>query len=352
MKRIKLIFLLLPVLILDSCQPEPGFSDPVIPPIDPAATFDSSLLIKSVTFVAYDEDDIATDSITENYTYDTVNRKITVTWKSSDIFFDLDGVTAVFSYNSKKLLSNISYTYPAGFTFFGEELNNLTITYDNQDIPQSVVLNYRQGSPDTKTFVKTALPSGYRLNWHEIYDSNPDFWQKRMAEFDASGKCTKTTYEAPLYDNNGDIYTTYEGKDSVTYDASGNIFRIYFRGIDTSQPAIQEYLSWEFQSRNTKGSQLADQRRLLLNGMHNMPLGDHDEWFEVSVFCYNLDNFQSHQYRNLPFQTAKVYSTDRSAYDNFTAESVFDSKNRLVRFTGFFKDYGLMKEMYRIAYYK
>src|SRR5690348_13382850 len=77
-----------------SCQREPGFTDTVTR----VNSFDSTQLIKSIT-QSFDSGMPDADSTTETYSYDTINRTITLTWASFGSDSTLNGSSSVYSYN-------------------------------------------------------------------------------------------------------------------------------------------------------------------------------------------------------------------------------------------------------------
>jgi hypothetical protein len=339
--------LLLTVALVFSCQPELEF--PNTPPENPPIkTIDSTLLIKSITFLYYNLGGTLEDSIVESYYYDTAQRRIELTWSASPGADDINGVKAVFSYNEDSLLIDGKYTYPPGRSFFGYEYRTITFAYDDEKILKSIGINYILDGPKTINFTKTRVGAGYRLAWEEHFSAGD--WTKRSATFDGQNRCGIASISFPV--NSGTGERIYETIDSVGYDALGNIAKVYHREIDPDEAPEPPILYWEFLSRNDKGHELAAQQRLIRNGIHNMPFGDHDDWSEISIIGAHLDYFHNSQYIPSLFQKARVINIANGGYDEVNAISVFDNKNRLVDFTGFFVDYGVRKERYKIAYYK
>ncbi len=89
-----------------------------------------------------------------------------------------------------------------------------------------------------------------------------------------------------------------------------------------------------------------------MNGVANIRFLDGANTPEeaLGILSMTLD-YEYLQYSKHPIATAKAHMWDGS-YRTFTASSSFDSKNRLIKFVGFFHDLDLGPIEYRINYYK
>jgi hypothetical protein len=337
---------LLTVLVITSCQREVSFTD-----IDTVTEYvkDSTLLIKSITFASA----TGQDSIVENYSYDSVNRRITITWTDAtdSVFVNESG--AELSYNDKWLLTRATYIYPLGYIPQAWDYTTIDIVYDAQKVLQKITVNYGDGSFESKVYTKAMLASGkYQLSWVERDPANPLF---RRATFNADGRNITNVVEysvvAETTPAGDDIFTNIIITDSMFYDAPGSIIKIIRNEVDTLRHTNQSYVSYDFSARQTRGDQLYNQRQAIMNGMANMPFFDSDSNTDLfGGLSASLEN-ENWQYSKYPIQTAHVrwLGTDY----NFNATSEFDSKGRLVKYKGFRVDLVLSADMeYRIKYYK
>ena len=327
-----------------SCQKEPA----VI--IDlPSVVTDSTQLVKQILYVEYDGAGEVFDSLYEDYSYDTVSRKIMVKW--TDTFSGyMHGVSAVFSYDSRYLLSQVAISYPSVYPYQPEDEQNVAISYDDAGIIKSLTVTTRDAQTNTRSFTKKATGAGYELTW--VTSTDPQEVFNRSVLFDANGKFLKNTFSQPLFDINGDRYSTYVQTDSVIYDGSDNIQKIYSHNTDTAVDIDNTFLAYEFNARGTKGNQLYLQRSLLLNGLSNIPFTDLDDWFELSVLTMTVDDYQDKQYSKYPFTSGKVYNQGTNSLDATTGQATFDSKDRLTGFKGYFQNNSPQPLEYHVSYYK
>ena len=79
-QKLLFLFSLIACVLLTACQKDVDVDLDNPPPI-PDEVEDSTLLVKSITMIS----DEGKDTIVESYFYDTVNKKITLSWK--DNFF-------------------------------------------------------------------------------------------------------------------------------------------------------------------------------------------------------------------------------------------------------------------------
>jgi hypothetical protein len=128
-------------------------------------------------------------------------------------------------------------------------------------------------------------------------------------------------------------------------------------GINTVSGFDHKYTDFEFTSRQNRGDQLYSQRRLLLNGIADIPIGD--EFYGLTNFAGLITiliselprDVEYFQYLKYPFISARVYAWGDDEYEDMYANSEFDSSDRLVAFTTDPTHFGI-KYKYRITYYK
>lgn len=230
-KLLSLSFLLT-LIFLTACQKDPGVDLDNPPPI-PSEIKDSTFLIKSIVWIYND----GKDSIVEHYSYDTVNKRITLAWTDtySDgvIFGDQSAyhnTKAELSYNTTGLLSRVVYTYPASYVPFEYDYDIIDIAYDPDNIVQNIATKYKGGATVLTTMNKTALPSGgYELKWTISEPDFPDNITHRTAVFSNKGKNIVSVDDYRFMDTspNGNI-TEYKisKTDSLAYDANDNVTKI------------------------------------------------------------------------------------------------------------------------------
>ena len=349
-KITKLLFLpvLLTVLVITSCQREVDFTD-----TDPVTEYvrDSTLLIKSVSL--YDLG--LQDSISETYSYDSINRKITLTFSNPSASIFPDGTVAELSYNSDWMISHAKYTYPAGYTPQAGDYNTVDVVYDAEKILQRITVNYSDGSVETKIYTKTSLTSGnYQLSWDESASGFPNDNLLRRAVFNTAGKniinVVEHSFIAATSPGGNDVFTNRITSDTLFYDPGGNVSKIIRNETDTLLHTSQSFVSYNFSSRQTRGDQLYNQRQAIIRGIANMPFFDPDSDVELfGVLAASLENEQW-QYLKYPIQSADIHWLGSDYH--FVSSSVFDSMNRLTEFKGFALDIGINDRIFKIKYYK
>jgi hypothetical protein len=351
--------LVLALFAITSCQKEINIDLENPPPVPPEIQ-DSTLLIKSITLV-WDVGSPDEDSVIEYYSYDTVNKKIILTWNDPSGEFPA-GSSAELNYNGKGLLSHIAYKYSNGYTPDDEDKSAVDLIYDADNVLQKITVKLYGGKSETTLFQKTILPANkYQLDWTEplaFFSSNDS--ARLQAIFDIDGKCIRRSLiysYATILDNDGNpvSYTQIRNTDSSIFDANGSISKVITNSIDTFRHTNETIVSGEFISRESKGDQLYNQQQALLNGIANIPfLGD--ESGSLRTLAGILSSFSGDweplEYSKFPFQTARIYNWDTKQYDSFTAVSEFDNRSRLIKFKGFFADSYLIPMEYKISYYK
>jgi len=345
-KGLVTICLLATFLFITSCQK--GVNEILTEPI-PDEVKDSTLLIKSIKTI-WDKGTPDEDSVVEHYWYDTANRKLTITWNDENEDYVADGTKLELSYNAKGLLTHASYIYPAGYVPWEFDYQTIELSYDAANVLQNITAHYSGGSIESITYSKTMLSNGkYQLTWSEGMSPDNDSTFRRV-EFDKEGNALINYVYNYQYPSMSNSEHTLIVADSLIYDAGGSVSKI-LRRVNYDDTTNKEYTFYEY-TRQSKGDQLYNQRRVIMSGIDNIPFGDFDNIVTAAFgpLSFVLD-YENVQYSRYPIQTAKARMWDGS-FENFTANSEFDNKDRLIKFTGFFHDIGLEPTEYRISYYK
>ncbi len=361
LKKLLFIFSLFAAFALISCQKEIDV-DPDNPPPVPDEIKDSTLLIKNISLRSFDPSSGLPDgdSIKEVYTYDTVNRKIIMTLDQAASSQYFTGAGVEHTYDANGLLIDVLYKYENGFVPAGEDMVSVKLDYDAGKVLQKIAINYFSGDTKIVLLKKVLLSSGkYKLSWTEpLFISNSSSGDTANVHviFDETGKLLKTeySYSYSMITGGGiEAFTKIIHTDSSYYDVNGSISKVVLNYVDTLRHENETFTVCEFNSRHTKGDQLYNMKQVLLNGIANIPFGEDLFRGSISgVLSYFQDGFEPMEYSMYPFQSARVYNSFTKQYDNFTAISEFDSKDRLVRFKGFLKDSELIPYQYEISYYK
>lgn len=355
-KHIKILILPLVVLslVFVSCQKELDI-DLDDPPDLPDEVKDSTLLIKSIAYV-YNG---GTDSIVEYYHYDTANRKITLNWTDSetdpqdpDYQSIYSNSKAVLTYNNKGLLIHGDYEYPVSYNGWEYAVKSIDINYDNDNIVSQIDVRYLGGSTASTPFTKTILADGnYRLQWEESDPDDPIGWIiTRTAEFTAEHKAILNSQA--LVESIDNIDYNILWKDTLIYDASGNVVRVSTYYKDERYNTDQNFISEEYSGRWTKGDQLYNQRKLILNGITDIPFNDESELisFYTGVLSFQM-GYETAQYSKFPIKSARLQSYD-GTYEDVVSNVEFDSKDRLLKCSTFWLDAEVVRGEYRITYFK
>jgi hypothetical protein len=356
-KKLLSLLSLFTLIVLTSCQKDPGVDLDNPPPL-PGEIKDSTFLIKSIAWTYnYGE-----DSIVEFYSYDTVNKKITLNW--TDTYSDgillgdqssYNNTKAELSYNSKGLLVHATYTYPPSYIPFDYDYEKIDIQYDNENVVQEITVKFMKDNTVTIKIDKIMTPGGgYNLQWiiedTNIYDDR----YYRRAQFSSDGKNIFNIVDHRLVETSPfgtPVEYQFTRIDSLAYDAAGNVIKILTRTFNGRDNTTADYVSYEFNGRQDKGSQLSDQRHLIMNGLADLPFEEFDiVTYGLGILSFH-DKYAYLQYSKHPAETAQVRMWD-GTFRNFSTGPTYDNKNRLVKFTGFFVDNDLEPNEYRITYYK
>ncbi|WP_276503711.1 hypothetical protein [Terrimonas pollutisoli] len=354
--------LVIAVFVLASCQKEVDIDLENPPPV-PSEVQDSTLLIKSIKINSLDPVSglpDGGDTIKEDYFYDTVNRKIIMTLDQVASSQYLTGAGVEHTYDANGLLTNVLYKYKNGYIPEGDDRISVRLSYDADKIIQKITLYYFNGNTRSTLFRKTLLSENkYRLDWGEptiIAIGGARDTVSASAVFDKAGKCLTSEYSYSyntVIGGGEDAYTKIIYRDSLVYDANGSVTKVVENYIDTLNHENITFVACEFTARHTKGDQLFNMRQILLNGIANIPFGE--DMFHGSitgVLSFFPDGYEPLEYSKYPFQFAKVFNSQTNQYDNFTAISELDNKDRLIKFRGFLNDVELIPYQYEISYYK
>lgn len=324
------------VLFLISCQKEITLDELL-------QQSDSTQLIKSISLVP--ENLNTADSVVETYQYDTVNRKIILTYTPEF----LGRTKTVLSYLPSGLLFHIEYTYNRAVSI-GEPVM-VDITYDNTNIIQSFTITYEGGESETITYNKTSLPNGrYQVSWREDIFSSGDS-SDYYALVDSLGRVIVRVERNSLGGANIDslIYDS-EGLLEMTY-RTDTIFNSPF---PPAAPFVysNSRVGSKIHSNYGKGDQLFNQFHLLLNGISKFPLG-YIENNMIGLLSYDYEPYMF-QYSRYPTQSAtllRAFSSNDVYYEDLQPYAEFDNLDRLVRYGGL-NLYGNEPFGFRITYYK
>lgn len=334
-----------------SCQKTPDVDLDNPPPI-PEDVLDSTLLIKSIACILNE----GRDSVVEHYDYDTINRKITVSWTFSDMdendpnyIPELVDAKTEFNYNNEGRLIRVDYTHSPHLPPSDDEYAKTEIIYDNENIVKSIILSYRNRPADIREFEKTILPDGrYILEWREpvISSTNSDIFRSSL--FSTDGRVEVNVRISSSL--NTPVITYDNWLDTIYYDANGNVEKVFTQQYD-GQDLTDEYFSVEFTDRESKGDQFYNQRKLLLNGISEIPIGEYDEMLigSMGLFSRYLE-FEAAQFSRFPARKAKIRLEDGS-YQEYQPVYTFDSKNRLSLITCYFLQPDLHPVVFRIHYF-
>jgi hypothetical protein len=265
--------------------------------------------------------------------------------------------SADLNYNNQLLLSHISYNYENQKS---DDPSGVDIDYDAENVIQKIVIKHSNGKNTTVNFHKTMLNGGkYQLDWVDHYDYNgADDSIIHQSTYNSDGICLSDYFKnsAPaLYDDNGNIlyYTLIMVTHTYIYDAAENLNKIQTNIIDTFQETDETKTVVEFSGRLSKGNELYNQRQTLLNGIANIPYLTNDATATficmAGILSWFPFEFESQSFVKYPYTTAKSYSFKTQKDYNSTGVSKFDSKGRLISFSGslYGNDFS-----WRINYYK
>jgi hypothetical protein len=355
-KNLLFAFPVFVLLVLTSCQKGVDIDLDNPPPL-PDNIKDSTELIKSIRLNIHElSGQPSDDSAKEDYFYDTINKKIIITYDHSASNPDYYNFSSIeHSYDNKGLLTNVIHKYRDGFVPLDNYLVSVKLDYDAEKIIRKLTIQNYKGDIRVVPFTKTSLsPDKYELSWDEpLFTGWAEDTINKSAIFSTDGRCLRVEYRRMHENVNGEPLRFVIYTDSLIYDVEGNIKKVQATYIDTTDHEEENYLGCEFFSHYTKGDQLYKQKQLLLNGIANMPFGEDLFFGSISgILSYFSGDYESMQYHKYPFQTAKVYGGNAIQYRSFKSTVQFDSKDRLTKFTGFFNDIELFPYVFEIGYYK
>ena len=337
-KLIPFILLIAAVSITPSCNKNDA---PLTPDtIDSVKIFgvDSTQLLKSITTKGIDKGgNYLDDSSTIYVYYDTLNKR------------------AIFSFIYTGTADNPNYFFQQTYNDAGKvirqkinpavaddpsEAGVLYLSYDDKGVVSDETFNYDNGTVENDHLQKTDLPGGaYSLSTVYVeseLDSSLD-----VEVFDQSGnELSNSSYSLPSL---GILF-----KDSVLYDASGNVTKV----LETSnfgpdnQSQQTTYSLFEF-TRDTKGSQFSDFNNTLFSGISKF------SDFEDNTITFNgFHNFYYYQFTRFPSVSTKAYEPATLTYVTFNPDPQYDNLGRLVKYKMYNGDDPYYYEEFDLAYYK
>ncbi len=294
--------------------------------------FDSTKLIKSLTYIYTDSSGNEIDSISEYFYYDTINKKIIA---ADQIITGPNPVNYfyILSYNSSYRLSNFSYN-PSLLTD-PKQMVSVDYQYDAQNILSGEMQVNKDGSRRSFDITKTVLPSGgYSLRGS---NSNGQDSLVDTYSFNPSGQLMwwSDTLEP------GQVFT----RDSLIYDAKGNIMTVMENTTFLDTP----FKRFDFSGRDTIGNELSDFNKVLFNGMVSFNADSFS--FIASILDGDAD-YDFYQFTDYPAASTTAYIDYDASYKTFDTKKEFDSLNRLISYkmyenmgSGFFN-------IIKLTYYK
>gem|GEM_PF-5307608 len=340
-------------ILTSSCQKELDIDLDNPPPI-PDDVADSTFLIKSIAWMYND----GMDSVVEHYAYDTVSRKISLSWTDSEMDpndqttpHEFKGAKTELSYNSAGLLVSVDYTHSPTLPPSDNEFKRMEIKYDEENIVEKITLTYRNGPADIREFAKRKHPDGsYQLGWVEPAIAPGDRVTVRETFFKPDGSVQLNYRTRILMGNSLEDRRTWV--DSMAYDGNGNVEKVFTYEYDENGDLSEEYISVEYTGRELKGDQLYNHRKLVLRGISEIPLGAFDEMLfgSIGILSGYLE-FEPTQFSKFPASRAKIRLYDGS-YSEFQPAHSFDHMDRLIRFNSYFVDIDIIPAEIRIHYFK
>jgi hypothetical protein len=344
---VRLSLLVITTALLASCQQDPDaeLDLPILPPVVPPATVDSTLLVKSLTTSWYEETDRQgyVTVIKETYTYDTVNRRITIL-REGDLDYGTSS-TSVFSYNENASLKQVVVGYPTGYSPTDEDIKQVDFTYDAAGVLANVKMTWGDGHFDNKPFVKSSIGGGYRLTFTQPNQT----YEAYVQDFDNVGHAT-ITHANFMIDNGSGPELKTESR-TQHYDANGYVFKSTFEGSLRNTGATSG-TNYELLGRETRGDNLFKLRRLLLGKALDFAYID-----EGLALC-NLDIFDNmiefQQYSPYPITGAKalIFPGGVDKYVDVDIKATFDAKGRLTKYEGFYPEIEIFPIVHELEYYK
>lgn len=336
-KLISFLLLVEVVSISPSCNKNDA---PVTPDIiDSVKIFgvDSSQLVKSITTKGIDKAGNYLDSDTYYIYYDTLNKRAIF---SSTYTGSADNPNYIFeqTYDNKwKIVQQkVNPLAPGDFAEGGE----VDYSYDDKGVVSNEIFHGSDGTVEDEHLQKTDLPGGgYSLSIVYVeseLDSSLD-----VEVFDGSGnELSNSSYSLPTL--------AILFKDSVLYDAAGNVSKVLETSIfgPTNQPQQTTYSLFEF-TRDTQGSQLSDFNNTLFNGVSKFSDFDGN-----SINFNGFRNYYYYQFTRFPSISTKVYEEATTSYLTFNPDPKYDNLGRLVKYKMYNGDDPYYYEEFDIGYYK
>jgi hypothetical protein len=325
---------------ISSCNKTPDNPNPL--KVDSATIMgfkDSTLLIKSIAEVDYDNNGNKIDQVPPFYFYyDTLNKKVFTAFQPISSL-PVSNYYFVLSYNDAGLISNMTVSSNPDDPTIG---GSTDYSYDAKGILKSQITTSSDGSIETDYITKVDLPSGgYRLSEKS---SQTDFQYDSTLStqnFDANGRMiSKSDLGLPLL-NNG-------YKDSIIYDANDNISKVIEAQI-LNGTVLKTYNKFEFISRDTKGDQFFNFNEILFNGIAQLP---GNAFIDLGSPFGGFDNWYLYQFTKYPSLSTKVYDEPSDSYITFNPSAAYDSKGRLTKYKMYNGDGDYFYKELDFTYYK
>jgi hypothetical protein len=324
-----------------SCNKNPDTPNPVkVDSVTIMGFKDSTLLIKSIAEVDYDNNGNKIDEAPAFYFYyDTLNRKVYTSFQP--VFsLPISNYYFMLSYNDAGLISKITSDMadPNDPTVGGSE----DFAYDAKGVLKSKTSTSPDGSSEIDYITKIDLPSGgYSLSEKSSMTDFVNDSTLSTQNFNADGRLvSKSDLALPLL-NSG--FT-----DSIVYDASGNVSKVIETQI--SDGAVNKtYNKFEFISRDIKGDEFFNLNRILFNGIADLP---GNAYISLGSLFGGFDNWFLYQFTKYPSLSVKVYDSASDAYLTFDPNPEYDSKGRLTKFKMYNGDGDYFYKELAFTYYK
>jgi hypothetical protein len=301
---------------------------------------DSTLLIKSIAEVDYDNNGNKIDEVPAFYFYyDTLNRKIYTSFQPVSSL-PISNYDFMLSYNDAGLISKLTsgIVDPNDPTVGGSE----DFAYDAKGILKSQTTTSLDGSKETEYITKVDLPSGgYSLSEKSsmtdfVHDSTLS-----TQNFNADGRLvSKSDLSLPSL-NSG-------YKDSIVYDAKGNVSKVIETQLSGGAVSAT-YNMFEFNSRDVKGDEFYNLNRILFNGIADLP---GNAYISLGSLFGGFDNWYLYQFTKYSSLSTKVYDYTSQAYVTFDPKPEYDSKGRLTKFKMYNGDGDFYYKELALTYYK
>jgi hypothetical protein len=339
--------LIIVIFLVASCQQEPDDQlPPPTFPIDSIPGPDSTFLIKQVTYMEADAGQPFNDSITENYTYDTVNRIITAVISEGTL-----SLKKQYYQSTTGQLNKVMMNYPSGYTPTGDDAVRSEFSYDGDGVLTHLVLTFGDGHTYEKHFVKTQNANGYTLAYES--DAWPDGSPRIPYTTDFNQAGQPTTAPALTFRSNGSTTIYY---DTLIYNTTGEV--IEARALTPYTLGEDPRTFYTFPGRLAGGTQLSTLHKLIFGKALLFGFLDEEKGASAQLgpFEWYNGHYPTWEYFNHPATgvNASIWNVRTLTRENkeLSFNSIIDDKGRLTQFDGVLFDYETINTRYKIQYYK